>query len=132
MARVRHDHVSAVNAEGVSDAAALRSRPPARGVHLQRHLLDDDLVPARKDFAEAVAPRLDRARDRRPGGVGLFPDRRGNAMKCSPREMTMNRRRALFGMAAAAATIPITLRADDAAMWSAWWERSKKYTLAIA
>jgi len=44
----------------------------------------------------------------------------------------MNRRRALFGMAAAAAVVPVTLRADDAATWTAWWERSKKYTLAIA
>jgi len=45
--------------------------------------------------------------------------------------ITMNRRRAIFGMAAAAA-IPVSLRADDAATWTAWWERSKKYTLAIA
>jgi uncharacterized damage-inducible protein DinB len=44
----------------------------------------------------------------------------------------MNRRRALIGMAAAAATAPLTLRADDATTWTAWWERSRKYTLAIA
>ena len=44
----------------------------------------------------------------------------------------MNRRRALFGFAAAAATIPLTLQADEITTWTAWWERSKKYTLAIA
>ena len=44
----------------------------------------------------------------------------------------MNRRRAIFGMAAAAATVPLSLGADDAATWTAWWERSKKYTLAVA
>ena len=44
----------------------------------------------------------------------------------------MNRRRAIFGMAAAAATLPVGIAADDAATWTAWWERSKKYTVAIA
>jgi uncharacterized damage-inducible protein DinB len=44
----------------------------------------------------------------------------------------MNRRQAIFGIAAAAATAPLTLRADEVTNWTAWWERSKKYTLAIA
>lgn len=44
----------------------------------------------------------------------------------------MNRRHALFGITAAVAGLPATLRADDAGTWTAWWERSRKYTLAIA
>src|SRR5262245_56557743 len=43
----------------------------------------------------------------------------------------MNRRRALIAIGTAAA-VPVTLRADDITTWTAWWERSKKYTLAIA
>jgi uncharacterized damage-inducible protein DinB len=35
-------------------------------------------------------------------------------------------------MAAAVAGAPLTLRADEAGNWTAWWERSRKYTLAIA
>jgi uncharacterized damage-inducible protein DinB len=35
-------------------------------------------------------------------------------------------------MAAAAATAPLTLRADELTNWAAWWERSRKYTLLIA
>jgi uncharacterized damage-inducible protein DinB len=45
----------------------------------------------------------------------------------------MNRRNALGGLVAAAAAVPL-LRAqgDEVTDWVGWWERSKKYTLAIA
>ena len=44
----------------------------------------------------------------------------------------MNRRQAISGMVLAAAAAPLTLKADEVTNWTAWWERSKKYTLAIA
>ena len=44
----------------------------------------------------------------------------------------MNRRQAIWGIAAAAATAPLTVKADEISNWTAWWERSKKYTLLIA
>jgi uncharacterized damage-inducible protein DinB len=45
----------------------------------------------------------------------------------------MNRRQAIYGIAAAAAvTAPSMAAADEVTNWVAWWERSKKYTLAIA
>ena len=44
----------------------------------------------------------------------------------------MNRRQAMYGMVLAAAASPIALRADEVTNWTAWWERSKKYTLEIA
>jgi uncharacterized damage-inducible protein DinB len=44
----------------------------------------------------------------------------------------MNRREAIWGIAAAAATAPLTLKADEVSNWTAWWERSRKYTLLIA
>jgi uncharacterized damage-inducible protein DinB len=47
-------------------------------------------------------------------------------------EIIMNRRQALMGIAAAAAVTPLTLQADEVTNWTAWWERSKKYTMAIA
>ena len=44
----------------------------------------------------------------------------------------MNRRQAIYGMAVVAATAPLTLTAQEVSNWTAWWERSKKYTLLIA
>jgi uncharacterized damage-inducible protein DinB len=44
----------------------------------------------------------------------------------------MNRRQAICGIAVAAATAPLTLKADEVSNWTAWWERSRKYTLLIA
>lgn len=46
----------------------------------------------------------------------------------------MNRRHAIGGMVAAAAAVPLLRGQGDAevADWVGWWERSKKYTLAIA
>src|SRR5262249_951486 len=46
----------------------------------------------------------------------------------------MNRRDVMLGLTAAAAAIPVALDAQpmDIGTWPAWWERSKKYTLAIA
>ena len=48
----------------------------------------------------------------------------------------MNRRTAISSVAAAAAaaaTVPLAFGADDEISdWTGWWERSKKYTLAIA
>lgn len=44
----------------------------------------------------------------------------------------MNRRQAIGGMVAAAVAAPTVARADEIGTWVAWWERSKKYTLAIA
>src|SRR4051812_39798261 len=45
----------------------------------------------------------------------------------------MNRREVICGITgAAAAAAPITLAADQVSDWTAWWERSKKYTMAIA
>ena len=45
----------------------------------------------------------------------------------------MNRRHAIGGMVAAAAAVPLLKgQADEVATWVGWWERSKKYTLAIA
>lgn len=46
----------------------------------------------------------------------------------------MNRREAIGGMVAVAAALgaPVALAADEITNWTAWWERSKKYTLAIA
>jgi uncharacterized damage-inducible protein DinB len=35
-------------------------------------------------------------------------------------------------MVAAAAAVPLVAEADQVTDWTAWWERSKKYTLAIA
>jgi uncharacterized damage-inducible protein DinB len=45
----------------------------------------------------------------------------------------MNRRHAIGGMVAAAAAVPL-LKGQDSEItdWVGWWERSKKYTLAIA
>lgn len=45
----------------------------------------------------------------------------------------MNRRNAIGGMVAAAAAVPL-LKGQDSEVtdWVGWWERSKKYTLAIA
>ena len=46
----------------------------------------------------------------------------------------MNRRKAIGGIVAAAAAVaaPATLVADEITDWTAWWERSKRYTLQIA
>src|SRR5262249_18613307 len=44
----------------------------------------------------------------------------------------MNRRQAIFGVVTAAAAMPLVLHADEVGNWAGWWERSKKYTLAIA
>jgi uncharacterized damage-inducible protein DinB len=45
----------------------------------------------------------------------------------------MNRRHAMGGIIAAAAAVPLLKGADaEVDNWVAWWERSKKYTLAIA
>lgn len=45
----------------------------------------------------------------------------------------MNRRHAIGGMVAAAAAVPLLKgQGDEVAEWVGWWERSKKYTLAIA
>src|ERR1700733_13966444 len=44
----------------------------------------------------------------------------------------MNRRQAIFGIAAATVAAPLTLQADEASNWAPWWERSKKDTLLIA
>lgn len=45
----------------------------------------------------------------------------------------MNRRQALGGMMAAAAVgLPLAANADEISTWTAWWQRSKTYTLAIA
>ncbi len=45
----------------------------------------------------------------------------------------MNRRHAIGGLVAAAAAVPL-LKGQDGEItdWVGWWERSKKYTLAIA
>ncbi len=45
----------------------------------------------------------------------------------------MNRRNALGGLVAAAAAVPLLkAQGDEVTDWVGWWERSKKYTLAIA
>jgi uncharacterized damage-inducible protein DinB len=45
----------------------------------------------------------------------------------------MNRRHAIGGVVAAAATVPLLqAQGNEITQWVAWWERSKKYTLAIA
>ncbi len=44
----------------------------------------------------------------------------------------MNRRHAIGGMVAAAIATPLALQADEITDWTAWWERSKRYTLQIA
>ena len=45
----------------------------------------------------------------------------------------MNRRYAMGSLVAAAAAVPLLKGADDEVTdWVGWWERSKKYTLAIA
>lgn len=44
----------------------------------------------------------------------------------------MNRRQLIGGLAAAAVARPFVASADETGNWVAWWERSKKYTLAIA
>ncbi len=45
----------------------------------------------------------------------------------------MNRRNALGGLFAAAAALPLLkAQGDEVTDWVGWWERSKKYTLAIA
>jgi uncharacterized damage-inducible protein DinB len=44
----------------------------------------------------------------------------------------MNRRQMLSGLAAAAVAAPLPIQADEVTNWTAWWERSKKYTLLIA
>jgi uncharacterized damage-inducible protein DinB len=45
----------------------------------------------------------------------------------------MNRRHAIGGLVAAAAAVPLLKGADaEVDVWVGWWERSKKYTLAIA
>lgn len=44
----------------------------------------------------------------------------------------MERRTMIGGMMAAAVAAPAVLRAQDAGDWVGWWERSKRYTLAIA
>ena len=43
----------------------------------------------------------------------------------------MNRRAMIGGMMAAMAT-PAMLQAQEIGGWTAWWERSKRYTLQIA
>jgi uncharacterized damage-inducible protein DinB len=45
----------------------------------------------------------------------------------------MNRRHAIGGVVAAAAAVPLLqAQGNEITQWVAWWERSKKYTLAIA
>lgn len=45
----------------------------------------------------------------------------------------MNRRHVMGGMVAAAAAVPLLKgQADQVSDWVGWWERSKKYTMAIA
>jgi uncharacterized damage-inducible protein DinB len=44
----------------------------------------------------------------------------------------MDRRTMIGSVMAAAVAAPAVLRADELTDWAAWWERSKKYTLAIA
>ena len=44
----------------------------------------------------------------------------------------MDRRTMIGGVIAAAVALPVVLDADEQADRTAWWERSKKYTLAIA
>lgn len=44
----------------------------------------------------------------------------------------MNRRDVIAGLTIAAIVPPLALQADEVSNWTAWWERSKKYTLAIA
>ncbi len=45
----------------------------------------------------------------------------------------MNRRNVMGSLVAAAAVVPLLKGADDEVTdWVGWWERSKKYTLAIA
>ena len=44
----------------------------------------------------------------------------------------MNRRQAIFGAVATTVALPLALQADEVTNWTAWWERSQKYTLAIA
>lgn len=44
----------------------------------------------------------------------------------------MDRRTMIGGMMAAAVATPAALRADEITDWTAWWERSKRYTLQIA
>ena len=44
----------------------------------------------------------------------------------------MDRRTLIGGMMAAAVAAPAVLRADEITDWTAWWERSKRYTLQIA
>ena len=44
----------------------------------------------------------------------------------------MNRRGLIKGAMLAAVAAPLVAEADEVTDWSAWWERSKKYTLAIA
>ncbi len=45
----------------------------------------------------------------------------------------MNRRHAIGGMVAAAAAVPLLKgQGSEVTDWVGWWERSKKYTLAIA
>lgn len=44
----------------------------------------------------------------------------------------MDRRQWLGGIVAAAVGAPLAAQTDEVANWIAWWDRSKKYTLAIA
>ena len=44
----------------------------------------------------------------------------------------MNRRQVIGGIVAGAVAAPLTAQADEVTNWTAWWERSKTYTLAIA
>ena len=45
----------------------------------------------------------------------------------------MNRRHAIGGLVAAAAAVPLLKgQGDEVTDWVGWWERSKKYTMAIA
>src|SRR5262245_36296471 len=45
----------------------------------------------------------------------------------------MNRRTAITSMAATAAAVPLVFAAgEEITDWTGWWERYKKYTLAIA
>lgn len=44
----------------------------------------------------------------------------------------MHRRHLLAGLAATAVWPPLALHADEVSNWADWWERSRKYTLAIA
>src|SRR5580698_2226752 len=57
----------------------------------------------------------------------------GTRSRICQEDSTMNRRKAIGSMTAAAVAAPLALGADDEISdWVGWWERSKKYTLQIA